>query len=35
MFSATKKAAELRPTGKDGTDGTFSRFQELLRPENG
>ena len=35
MFSATKKASELRATGKTGTDGTFSRFEELLRPENG
>jgi hypothetical protein len=34
MFSATKKVAELRSTGKAGADGMFSRFQELLRPEN-
>jgi hypothetical protein len=35
MFSATKKAAELRSAGKTGTDGTFSRLRELLRLENG
>jgi hypothetical protein len=35
MCGATKKAAELRSTGKTGTDVTIPRFQELLRPENG
>jgi hypothetical protein len=34
MFSATKKSRASLDRGS-GTDGTFSRFQELLRPKNG